>query len=64
MNRQSIDAASGHRDADPRGTPASDSRSGSNPNDALESAERELRDGPAPLGEDGGDPAPSRSGEP
>lgn len=34
-----------------------------NPNDNLDAAEQALRDGPAPLGEDGGDPAHTRSNE-
>lgn len=36
---------------------------GGNPNDNLEAPEQELRDGPAPLGEDGGAPGQGRSNE-
>lgn len=35
-----------------------------NPNENLEPAERELRDGPAPLGEDGAAPGQGRSKQP
>lgn len=61
MNRQPTDSTD--RDAAPPASRPHAPADSGNPNDALEAAERELREGPAPLGEDGGDPGHSRSSE-
>ena len=64
MNQQHPDSTPDARkkpaDMEQQSLPRVDS---GNPNDNLEPAERELRDGPAPLGEDGGAPGQGRSDE-